>query len=60
MKYKMLEDQDVYTLLILEPSAADSGSYECVSINKNGEARCQGQVSRYLLPPRQSLLRQGF
>ena len=44
MKYKILEEQDVYTLLILEPSAADSGSYECVSINKNGEARCQGQV----------------
>ena len=44
MKFKILEDQDVYTLLILEPNVDDSGSYECVSINKNGEARCQGQV----------------
>ena len=44
MKFKILEEKEVYTLLILEPTADDSGSYECVSINKNGEARCQGQV----------------
>ncbi|XP_043190339.1 titin-like isoform X4 [Amphibalanus amphitrite] len=51
MKFKILEDQEVYTLLILEPTADDSGSYECVSINKNGEARCQGQLVVESPPP---------
>lgn len=44
MHYKMVKDQDTYTLLIIEAVAEDSGSYECVAINKAGEARCQATV----------------
>jgi len=51
LKYKTLEDGDVYTLLILEPAAADSGRYECVCMNKSGEARCQGQLVVETPPP---------
>uniref|UniRef100_A0A0K8UMS0 Regulatory protein zeste n=1 Tax=Bactrocera latifrons TaxID=174628 RepID=A0A0K8UMS0_BACLA len=40
IKFKMLEEDNVYTLLIIEPFAEDSGRYECVAVNVAGEARC--------------------
>lgn len=40
IKYKMLEEDNVYTLLIIETYQDDSGKYECVAINGGGEARC--------------------
>jgi hypothetical protein len=36
----MLEEDNLYTLLIIETYAEDSGKYECVAINGAGEARC--------------------
>lgn len=40
IKFKMLEEDSVQTLLIIEPSVEDSGRYECVAVNSAGEARC--------------------
>ncbi|XP_026832432.1 titin isoform X1 [Drosophila erecta] len=42
IKFKMLEEDSVHTLLIIEPFAEDSGRYECVAVNAAGEARCDG------------------
>ncbi|XP_034137006.1 titin-like isoform X2 [Drosophila guanche] len=42
IKFKMLEEDSVHTLLIIEPFAEDSGRYECVAVNSAGEARCDG------------------
>ncbi|KAG7174092.1 Titin-like 20 [Homarus americanus] len=44
MHYKMMLEDDMYTLLITEAVPEDSASYECVAINKAGEARCQATV----------------
>lgn len=45
VSHKIVEEEDLYTLLILEAQAdSDSGSYECVAINSAGEARCQAHV----------------
>jgi len=41
---KFIIEEDVYTLLILECVPDDSGKYECVAVNKAGEARCQADV----------------
>lgn len=41
---KMLVEESTYTLLILETVAEDSGAYECVALNKAGEARCSAEV----------------
>ena len=43
-KCKILADDDSHTLMILEAKIEDSGSYECVVINKAGEGRCQADV----------------
>ncbi|XP_055645258.1 titin-like, partial [Toxorhynchites rutilus septentrionalis] len=40
IKYKILEEDNNYTLLIIEAYFEDSGKYECVAINSAGEARC--------------------
>lgn len=40
IRYKTLEEDNTYTLLILETIPEDSGKYECVAINSAGEARC--------------------
>lgn len=40
IKYKILEEDNNYTLLIIEAYAEDNGKYECVAINGAGEARC--------------------
>uniref|UniRef100_A0A182WJ15 Ig-like domain-containing protein n=1 Tax=Anopheles minimus TaxID=112268 RepID=A0A182WJ15_9DIPT len=40
IKYKMLEEDNNYTLLIIEAYAEDGAKYECVAINGAGEARC--------------------
>lgn len=37
IKYKMLEEDSVFTLLIIETYQEDSGKYECVAINGSGE-----------------------
>ncbi|CAG2118857.1 unnamed protein product, partial [Medioppia subpectinata] len=44
-RHKMVEDDDqYYTLLIIEAETSDGGSYECAAINKAGEAHCIAQV----------------
>uniref|UniRef100_A0A1I8N5F2 Ig-like domain-containing protein n=2 Tax=Musca domestica TaxID=7370 RepID=A0A1I8N5F2_MUSDO len=40
IKFKMLEEDNIHTLLIIEPTAEDTGRYECVAVNAAGEARC--------------------
>lgn len=45
IKYKMLEEDSVYTLLIIETYQEDSGKYECVVINSAGEARCDASCN---------------
>jgi titin len=48
--HKQVEEEDQYTLLILEAAAEDVGSYECVAINKVGEARCQASIQVLAAP----------
>ncbi|CAG2164046.1 unnamed protein product [Oppiella nova] len=43
-RHKVVEDEDQFTLLILEAETSDAGSYECAAINKAGEAHCICQV----------------
>lgn len=43
IRYKMVEEDNLYTLLIIETVPEDSGTYECVAINNFGEARCEGE-----------------
>lgn len=43
IRYKTLEEDEVYTLLIIEVVQEDSGKYECVAINNAGEARCEAE-----------------
>lgn len=59
-KYKILVEDNLYTLLIIEASPEDAGKYECVAVNNGGEARCeadcvvqlpQGQVKRSTMAP---------
>lgn len=45
IRYKTLEEDNVYTLLILETVTEDTGKYECVAINKVGEARCDADCT---------------
>lgn len=49
--FKMLVEGDVYTLMIIEAVPEDTASYECVAINKAGEARCQATVEISGPPP---------
>jgi titin len=42
--YKTLEEEGVYTLLIIEANPNDSDTYECVAINSAGEARCDAEL----------------
>lgn len=43
IRYKTLEEDEIYTLLIIEVVPEDSGKYECVAINSAGEARCDAE-----------------
>ncbi|CAH0765342.1 unnamed protein product [Bemisia tabaci] len=43
IRYKTIEEDNLYTLLIIETVPEDSGTYECVAINKAGEARCEAE-----------------
>lgn len=43
-KHRIVEHEDQYTLVVLEPTLNDSGSYECVAMNNIGEARCIAEV----------------
>ncbi|XP_031367951.1 titin isoform X4 [Apis dorsata] len=45
IRYKTLEEDNTYTLLILETIPEDSGKYECVAINSAGEARCDAECT---------------
>ena len=45
IKYKMLEEDNTFTLLIIETYQEDSGKYECVAMNGGGEARCDATCS---------------
>lgn len=41
IKYKVLVEDNLYTLLIIEAGPDDQGKYECVAVNSAGEARCE-------------------
>lgn len=43
--HRLVAHEDQYTLVVLEVTTADSGSYECVAINGVGEARCTAQIT---------------
>lgn len=43
IRYKTLEEDEIYTLLIIEVIPDDSGKYECVAMNNGGEARCDAE-----------------
>ena len=43
-KHKMLSENGIHTLMILESTPEDNGVYECVALNKAGEARCSAEV----------------
>lgn len=43
--HKILDEDDTNTLLILESTMADQGTYECIAVNSVGEARCSAQVT---------------
>lgn len=45
IKYKILEEQETFTLLIIEAYPEDAGKYECVAVNSQGEARCEATCS---------------
>lgn len=45
IRYKTLEEDEIYTLLIIEVVPDDSGKYECVAINNAGEARCDAECT---------------
>ncbi|XP_011704408.1 PREDICTED: titin [Wasmannia auropunctata] len=45
IRYKALEEDNIYTLLILETVPEDIGKYECVAINSAGEARCEAECT---------------
>ena len=45
IRYKTLEEDNTYTLLILESIPEDTGKYECVAINSAGEARCEAECT---------------
>lgn len=44
MTHKTVEEDDLFTLLILEASSMDKGIYEVIAVNSIGEARCQATV----------------
>jgi len=44
IRYKTVDEDNQYTLLIIETVVEDSGTYECVAINNSGEARCEGSL----------------
>ena len=43
IRHKIFEENNLYTLLIIEVIPEDSGKYECVATNSIGEARCEAQ-----------------
>lgn len=43
-RFKMLFEDGTNTLMLLEAAVDDSGNYECVALNKAGEARCSAEV----------------
>lgn len=43
IKYKTVEEDNLYTLLIIEAGQEDVGKYECVAVNSAGEARCDAE-----------------
>lgn len=44
IKNKMVEEDNTYTLLIIEAYPEDVGKYECVAVNNAGEARCDAEL----------------
>lgn len=43
IRYKIVEEDNLFTLLIIETVPEDSGTYECVAMNNSGEARCEAE-----------------
>lgn len=50
IRYKILEEDEVHTLIIIETLPEDSGVYECVAINSAGEGRCEAQCYVEIAP----------
>ena len=50
IRYKILDEDDVHTLIIIETLPEDSGIYECVAINSAGEGRCEAQCYVEMAP----------
>lgn len=44
IRFKTVEEDNNYTLLIIEALPEDSGAFECVAINSAGEARCDAAL----------------
>jgi hypothetical protein len=44
MTHKLIQENDVHTLLILESNPSDRGVYDCIAVNATGEARCRTSV----------------
>ncbi len=45
IRFKMLAEEGVYTLLIIEALPQDAGTYECIAKNQRGESRCRATLS---------------
>ncbi|XP_044003588.1 titin isoform X2 [Aphidius gifuensis] len=43
VRYKMLEEDNIHTLLVLETVSDDTSELECVALNTAGEARCKAK-----------------
>lgn len=43
IKHKVVEEDNNYTLLVIEAYQEDAGIYECVAVNNSGEARCDAE-----------------
>ena len=43
IRYQIVDEDNVHTLIVIETVPEDCGSYECVAINSAGEARCEAQ-----------------
>lgn len=62
IKHKMIVEDNLYSLLVIEAGPNESGKYECVAVNNGGEARCEAElaVKSVPCPPKKSHLAPGI